>query len=68
MQAVSGVAERFVAGQTLAGTETVERDGEGLDAGEGQADAPFLLVELGRIGRSPYSNARCLPLVDKPQT
>ena len=34
VQPVTGVAERLVAAQTFAGPESVERDGEELDAGE----------------------------------
>ena len=34
VQPVTGVAERLVAAETFAGTESVERDGEELDSGE----------------------------------
>jgi hypothetical protein len=34
MQPFAGVTERSVKAQTFAGAETVERDGEELDAGE----------------------------------
>jgi hypothetical protein len=34
VQPVAGMAERCVEALTFTGTETVERDGEGLDAGE----------------------------------
>ena len=50
VQPVAGVAERGVEAQPFAGAETVERDGEELDAGKGHGSSSFL-AEVVRVLR-----------------